>query len=54
MGKLQVLVLNIDTDTKSIPFDEVVGIARVMRDANKSLAKELKGTVKEICGTAFS
>ena len=25
-----------------------------MRDANKSLAKELKGTVKEILGTACS
>jgi large subunit ribosomal protein L12e len=25
-----------------------------MRDANKSLAKDLSGTVKEILGTAFS
>ena len=40
--------------TKSIPFDEIVSIARIMRDSNKSLAKELKGTVKEILGTAFS
>lgn len=40
--------------TKSIPFDEIIAIARTMREADKSLAKELKGTVKEILGTAFS
>lgn len=40
--------------SKSIPFDEIVDIARTMRGANKSLAKELKGTVLEILGTAFS
>ena len=40
--------------TKSIPLDEIVSIAKIMRDANKSLAKDLKGTVKEILGTAFS
>ena len=40
--------------SKSIPFDEIVEIARTMRGANKSLAKELKGTVKEILGTCFS
>lgn len=40
--------------SKSIPFDEIITIARTMRAANKSLAKELKGTVKEILGTAFS
>ena len=38
--------------TKSIPLDEIIEIARIMR--SKSLAKELKGTVKEILGTAFS
>ena len=38
--------------TKSIPFDEIVEIARKLR--YKSLAKELKGTVKEVLGTAFS
>ncbi|KAF3087118.1 60S ribosomal protein L12 [Orbilia oligospora] len=38
--------------TKSIPLDEIIEIARVMR--HKSLSKELKGTVKEILGTAFS
>ncbi|EAA66135.1 hypothetical protein AN0262.2 [Aspergillus nidulans FGSC A4] len=38
--------------TKSIPFDEIVEIARKMR--SRSLAKELKGTVLEILGTAFS
>jgi ribosomal protein L11 len=39
--------------SKSIPFDEIVNIARTMRGADKSLAKDLKGTVKEILGTAF-
>ncbi|KZF24994.1 60S ribosomal protein L12 [Xylona heveae TC161] len=38
--------------TKSIPLDEIIEIARQMRF--KSLAKELKGTVKEVLGTAFS
>jgi large subunit ribosomal protein L12e len=38
--------------TKSIAFDEIVEIARQMRA--RSLAKELKGTVLEILGTAFS
>ena len=37
---------------KSIPLDEIVEIARKMRF--RSLAKELKGTVLEILGTAFS
>lgn len=37
---------------KSISLEEVIEIARIMRF--KSLAKELKGTVKEILGTAFS
>ncbi|MCJ1227412.1 60S ribosomal protein L12 [Toensbergia leucococca] len=42
--------------TKSIPLDEIVSIAKIMRDpaTNKSLAKDLAGTVKEILGTAFS
>jgi large subunit ribosomal protein L12e len=38
--------------SKSIPLEEIIEIARTMRF--KSLAKELKGTVKEILGTAFS
>jgi len=38
--------------TKSIPMDEIIEIARKMR--HKSMAKDLKGTVKEILGTAFS
>lgn len=38
--------------TKSIPLDEIIEIARIMRF--KSMARELKGTVKEILGTAFS
>jgi large subunit ribosomal protein L12e len=36
----------------NIPFDQIIEIARKMRF--KSLAKELKGTVREILGTAFS
>lgn len=38
--------------TKSIPLDDIIEIARTMR--HRSLAKELKGTVLEILGTAFS
>lgn len=38
--------------SKSIPLDEIIEIARTMRF--KSLAKELKGTVLEVLGTAFS
>ena len=38
--------------TKSIPLDEIINIARTMR--SKSMAKSLKGTVKEMLGTAFS
>ena len=38
--------------TKSIPLDEIINIARTMR--YKSMAKDLKGTVKEILGTAQS
>ncbi|KAG5930671.1 ribosomal 60S subunit protein L12A [Claviceps africana] len=37
---------------KSVSLDEIVDIARTMR--YKSFAKELKGTVKEILGTAYS
>ena len=40
--------------TKSIPLDEIISIAKIMKEANKSLAKDLRGTVKEILGTAFS
>eukprot|EP01001_Neometanema_parovale_P013451 NODE_9838_length_623_cov_382.190000_g9570_i0.p1 GENE.NODE_9838_length_623_cov_382.190000_g9570_i0~~NODE_9838_length_623_cov_382.190000_g9570_i0.p1 ORF type:complete len:184 (+),score=63.89 NODE_9838_length_623_cov_382.190000_g9570_i0:55-552(+) len=36
----------------NIPFDEIVNIARIMRP--RSMARELKGTVKEILGTAYS
>lgn len=38
--------------TKSVPLDEIIDIARIMR--HRSFAKELKGTVLEILGTAFS
>jgi len=38
--------------SKSIPLDEIIEIARKMRF--KSMAKELKGTVKEVLGTCFS
>lgn len=37
---------------KSISLDEIIEIARTMRF--KSMSKELKGTVKEVLGTAFS
>ncbi|KAI5810084.1 ribosomal protein L11 [Peziza echinospora] len=38
--------------TKSIPLEEIIDIARIMQ--SKSMARTLKGTVKEILGTAFS
>lgn len=38
--------------TKSIPLDEIIEIARIMR--YKSFSKSLEGCVKEILGTAFS
>ena len=38
--------------SSNISLDDVIEIARTMRF--KSLARELKGTVKEILGTAFS
>ncbi|KAJ1953246.1 hypothetical protein EC988_003102 [Linderina pennispora] len=38
----------------NMSIDDVISIAKTMREADKSLARELKGTVKEILGTAFS
>ncbi|EEP81842.1 60S ribosomal protein L12 [Uncinocarpus reesii 1704] len=38
--------------SKSIPLDEIIEIARIMK--SRSFAKELRGTVLEILGTAFS
>ncbi|KAK0392153.1 hypothetical protein NLU13_1651 [Sarocladium strictum] len=38
--------------SKSVSLDEIIEIARTMR--YKSFAKDLKGTVKEILGTAYS
>jgi len=38
--------------SKSVPLDEIIDIARQMRF--KSFSKELKGSVLEILGTAFS
>merc|ERR1712113_1088360 len=38
--------------TGNIPFDEIINIARVMRE--RSLSKNLAGVVKEILGTAQS
>lgn len=38
--------------SKSVPLDDIIEIARTMRF--KSFSKELKGTVKEVLGTAFS
>ena len=36
----------------NIPLDAIIDIARIMRD--RSMARELSGTVKEILGTAVS
>jgi ribosomal protein L11 len=38
--------------SKSVALDEIIDMARVMRE--RSMAKELRGTVLEILGTAFS
>ena len=38
----------------NITFDQVLTVAKTMRDNKKSLAKELDGTVKEILGTCVS
>ncbi|KAJ1654942.1 hypothetical protein IWQ61_002582 [Dispira simplex] len=38
----------------NIPLNEIIDIARTMREADKSMARELNGTVKEILGTCFS
>ncbi|KAJ1841708.1 hypothetical protein LPJ73_006026 [Coemansia sp. RSA 2703] len=38
----------------NMSLDDVISVAKTMREANKSLARELKGTVKEILGTCFS
>ncbi|KAJ2451162.1 hypothetical protein EV183_003795 [Coemansia sp. RSA 2336] len=38
----------------NISIDDVIKVARTMREADKSMARELKGTVKEILGTCNS
>ncbi|KAJ2878554.1 hypothetical protein FB639_003349, partial [Coemansia asiatica] len=38
----------------NMSIDDVISVAKTMREANKSFARELKGTVKEILGTCFS
>jgi len=38
----------------NVKFSDIVTIARKMREHNKSMAKELSGTVTEILGTAHS
>ncbi|KAJ1665572.1 60S ribosomal protein L12 [Coemansia sp. RSA 1813] len=38
----------------NLSIDDIIGVARTMREANKSFSRELKGTVKEILGTANS
>ena len=42
------------THTGNIKLDDVVRIAKTMREANKSMAVEFEGTVLEIIGTAIS
>merc|ERR1712127_963633 len=38
----------------NIKFDDILKIAKTMREAKKSMAVEFEGTVKEILGTAVS
>mgnify|MGYP002636899009 CR=1 FL=1 len=42
------------THTGNIKLDDVIRIAKTMREANKSLAISLDGTCKEILGTCVS
>lgn len=37
-----------------LKFDDVLKIAKTMREAKKSMAKGLDGTVKEVLGTCIS
>ncbi|PVU86998.1 hypothetical protein BB561_006497, partial [Smittium simulii] len=38
----------------NLSIEEIIKVAKTMREADKSFSRELKGTVKEILGTAFS
>jgi large subunit ribosomal protein L12e len=42
------------THNGNIKFDDILRIAKTMRDAKKSLAITLEGTVKEVLGTTIS
>jgi large subunit ribosomal protein L12e len=42
------------THSGNLKWDDILKIAKTMRDAKKSMAIELKGTVLEILGTARS
>jgi large subunit ribosomal protein L12e len=42
------------THNGNIKFDDILRIAKTMRDAKKSLAITLEGTVKEVLGTSIS
>ena len=42
------------THTGNVKLDDIIRIAKTMREANKSMAVEFEGTVKEILGTAVS
>jgi len=38
----------------NIKFDDIIKIAKTMREANKSMAKDFEGSCKEILGTGVS
>ena len=38
----------------NMKFDDIIKIAKTMREANKSMAVEMEGSVKEILGTCVS
>merc|ERR1712231_6941 len=42
------------THSGNVKLDDIVRIAKTMREANKSMAIPFEGTVKEILGTAIS
>lgn len=45
-------LIYIDVHSGDLSLDQIINIARQLRD--RSMSKELSGTVKEVLGTAFS
>lgn len=50
--KCIIFLIYIDVHSGDLSLDQIINIARQLRD--RSMSKELSGTVKEVLGTAFS